>query len=363
MSKSSEWYHRNLEHARKYQRNWQRNNKKEMTTQKVDKVWETNPDLQDLFEQCIKSVETSEGGDWIEIENLLSDHLNKIPKEDMKKQGIYFFRALNSRSAEDGVRNGYIGQASSLSNRLGMHFKAKFKVETHKKISDCGDNLLKTWALTWLTEHGFESKGGGGSLDSLEVITKVSDSLVLNTLAEDDCESHDDAVLKLYIKLRPGNPAKLEKAKQLFTEKFYDTNRYRLGKVGRFRLNRKFELNVDEAEMALRPEDFLNTMKYIVGLRNNVGYTDDIDHLGNRRLRTIDELAADEVRKGLLKLRRTVQERMSMKSPEDVTRIADLVNSKSVSSSIDYFFGRGELSQVVDQTNALSQLTHERRLR
>jgi DNA-directed RNA polymerase subunit beta len=200
------------------------------------------------------------------------------------------------------------------------------------------------------------------SLGSVEVITDVSDSLILNTLAQDECESHEDAVLKIYMRLRPGNPAKLEKAKQLFTEKFYDTNRYRLGKVGRFRLNRKFGLKVDENEMSLRPEDFLNTMKYVIGLRNNEGVVDDIDHLGNRRLRTIDELAADEIRKGLLKLRRTVQERMSMKSPEDVTRIADLVNSKSVSSSIDYFFGRGELSQVVDQTNALSQLTHERRL-
>ena len=112
----------------------------------------------------------------------------------------------------------------------------------------------------------------------------------------------------------------------------------------------------------MRPEDFLKTIEYIVGLRNDEGVIDDIDHLGNRRLRTIDELAADEVRKGLLKLRRTVQERMSMKDPEALLRIADLVNSKSVSSSIEYFFGRGELSQVVDQTNALSMLTHERRL-
>jgi len=199
-------------------------------------------------------------------------------------------------------------------------------------------------------------------IGSIEVITKVTDPLILNTLSEDDCQSHEEALLKLYVRLRPGNPAKIEKATQLFTEKFYDTNRYRLGKVGRFRLNRKFNQNIDENEMALRPEDFLNTMKYIMGLRNNEGSVDDIDHLGNRRLRTIDELASDEIRKGLLKLRRTVQERMSMKGPEDIARIADLVNSKSVSSSIDYFFGRGELSQVVDQTNALSQLTHERRL-
>jgi DNA-directed RNA polymerase subunit beta len=198
---------------------------------------------------------------------------------------------------------------------------------------------------------------------TLEVIETVRDAIILNTLAEDDCPSHEQALLKFYVRLRPGNPPNQEKARLFFTEKFYDSNRYRLGRVGRFRINRKFNQNVDENEMTLRPEDFLGTMKYIVAMRNNEGEVDDIDHLGNRRLRTIDELAADEIRKGLLKLRRTVQERMSMKrDTEETLRIADLVNSKSVSSSINYFFGRGELSQVVDQTNALSQLTHERRL-
>ena len=197
----------------------------------------------------------------------------------------------------------------------------------------------------------------------VEVIDEVRDILILNTLAQDDIESHEQALLKCYMRLRPGNPPNKEKAKAFFTEKFFDSNRYRLGKVGRFRLNRKFNQSIGEDEMTLRPEDFLNTMKYIMALRNNEGEVDDIDHLGNRRLRTIDELAADEIRKGLLKLRRTVQERMSMRrDSEEPMRIADLVNSKSVSSSINYFFGRGELSQVVDQTNALSQLTHERRL-
>jgi DNA-directed RNA polymerase subunit beta len=213
------------------------------------------------------------------------------------------------------------------------------------------------------TKKKKKTKKAKRSQISIEVIDKARDTLILNTLAEDDCQSHEQALLKFYIRLRPGNPPNKEKAKSFFTEKFFDTNRYRLGKVGRFRLNRKFDQSVNENEMTLRPEDFLNTMKYIMALRNNEGEVDDIDHLGNRRLRTIDELAADEVRKGLLKLRRTVQERMSMKrDAEEPPRIADLVNSKSVSSSINYFFGRGELSQVVDQTNALSQLTHERRL-
>jgi DNA-directed RNA polymerase subunit beta len=197
----------------------------------------------------------------------------------------------------------------------------------------------------------------------VEVIEEVRDALILNTLAEDDCQSQEQALLKFYMRLRPGNPANEKKAQAFFDEKFSDVNRYRLGKVGRFRLNRKFGQTVDEGEMTLRPEDFFNTMKYVIALRSNEGTVDDIDHLGNRRLRTIDELAGDEIRKGLLRLRKTVQERMSFKRDVDESvRIADLVNSKSVSSSINYFFGRGELSQIVDQTNALSQLTHERRL-
>ena len=193
-------------------------------------------------------------------------------------------------------------------------------------------------------------------------ITKVADPLILNTLAEDNSTSHEDALMRIYARLRPGNPPQLEKAQTLFEEKFFDENRYRLGRVGRFRINRKFDQNVPETVMTLRSEDLVNSLKYMFKLRSGEGYVDDIDHLGNRRLRTIDELAAEELRKGFLKLKRTVQERMSLKDPNELGRIAELVNSKSISSSIDFFFGRGELSQVVDQTNPLSQLTHERRL-
>src|SRR5262249_12150541 len=131
--------------------------------------------------------------------------------------------------------------------------------------------------------------------------------------------------------------------------------------------------DVPETDMTLRSIDFVNAIKCILDLRKPVAKTedghhdvphatvDDIDHLGNRRLRTIDELAADELRKGFLKLRRTVQERMSIRDQEDMTP-RSLINPKSVSAAIEYFFGRSELSQVVDQTNPLAQLTHERRL-
>jgi DNA-directed RNA polymerase subunit beta len=199
---------------------------------------------------------------------------------------------------------------------------------------------------------------------AVSVISNVYDPLLLNTLAEDNSCTHEEALLKIYARLRPGNPPQLEKAKKLFSEKFFDENRYRLGKVGRFRLNRKFDVPEEDGSMTLTVEDMVNCLRYLLKLRSGESAfaVDDIDHLGNRRLRTLDELCADELRKGFLKLRRTVQERMSMRDPDQIGRIAELINSKSISSSIEFFFGRGELSQVVDQTNPLSQLTHERRL-
>ncbi|HQU42980.1 MAG TPA: DNA-directed RNA polymerase subunit beta, partial [Pirellulales bacterium] len=200
-------------------------------------------------------------------------------------------------------------------------------------------------------------------LTSVEVMPDQKDQLIFNSLREDSTASHEEALLKIYQRLRPGNPPQLEKAKALFHEKFYDTNRYRLGRVGRFRMNRKLALEIPEGEMTLRPDDLIAAIKYLLRLRGDdpTAEIDDIDHLGNRRLRTIDELAADELRKGFLKLRRTVQERMSLKDVEDMTP-RSLINPKSVSAAIEYFFGRGELSQVVDQTNPLSMLTHERRV-
>src|SRR5687767_11591975 len=201
------------------------------------------------------------------------------------------------------------------------------------------------------------------SLKEVSALAPPKDPIILESLKDDGTESHEAALLKIYQKLRPGNPPQLEKAKELFKEKFLDPNRYRLGRVGRFRVNRKFNQNVPETEMTLRAVDFVNAIKYLLQLRASTAgvVVDDIDHLGNRRLRTIDELAADELRKGFLKLRRTVQERMAIKDAEEMTP-RTLINPKSVSAAIEYFFGRSELSQVVDQTNPLAQLTHERRL-
>ncbi|MGE4003785.1 MAG: DNA-directed RNA polymerase subunit beta, partial [Planctomycetaceae bacterium] len=200
-------------------------------------------------------------------------------------------------------------------------------------------------------------------LKTIDVIDGPDDMLILNSVLEDNTLSHEEALLRIYQRLRPGNPPQLEKAMDLFKEKFFDVNRYRLGRVGRFRINRKFNQDIPDDEMTLRAQDFVSAIRYLVRLRtgDQSAHVDDIDNLGNRRLRTIDELATDEIRKGFLKLRRTVQERMSLKDVEEMTP-RTLINPKSVSAAIEFFFGRSELSQVVDQTNPLSMLTHERRL-
>ena len=297
-----------------------------------------------------------ERGSWIEISVTHKDVLVVKIDQSSKIPATIFLRALSAEfgETEQIIRRFYETKEVQKNKLTPDMWVVRDIVDT-----ESGEIIVKAGAQIGDKVSIIQQS----EIKKIEVVEGSCDALVFNTLAEDDCKSHEQALLKFYVRLRPGNPANQEKAKQFFDEKFFDVNRYRLGKVGRFRLNRKFGQNVGLTEMTLRAEDFINAVNYIIGLRNNKGEVDDIDHLGNRRLRTIDELAGGEIRKGLLKLRKTVQERMSTtKEGEQPLRIADLVNSKSVSSSINFFFGRGELSQIVDQTNSLSQLTHERRL-
>ncbi|HHN46568.1 MAG TPA: DNA-directed RNA polymerase subunit beta [Planctomycetes bacterium] len=197
-------------------------------------------------------------------------------------------------------------------------------------------------------------------IKEVEILKDVKDDLIVRTLAEDETSNHTEALLFIYSMVR-GSPVNLERAETYFNETFTDSRRFNFGPIGRFRINRKLNHGVSEGEMTLSAGDFLHILKYICALRAGKGAVDDIDHLSNRRVRTIADLLGDEFRKGLIKLRRSVRERMSLKDVEKANP-RSLVNAQTVSSSVDYFFARGELSQVVDQANPLSQLTHERRL-
>jgi DNA-directed RNA polymerase subunit beta len=305
-----------------------------------------------------------ERGSWIELEVTKKDVLLMRIDQSTKIPATTFLRALDKEfsSTEALIRAFHEVATLKVSDLRPEFFAAAAIINT-----EVGEELVPAGVAIG---DALETVLASG-LKTVDIIADVTDELIVNTLAEErqheiesNCTEHEAALLHLYARLRPGNPPQVEKARQLFAEKFFDSNRYRLGKVGRFRIKRKFNLDIPETEMRLHAEDFLHVIKYIMDLRSNrnKAHIDDIDHLGNRRLRTLDELAVEELRKGFLKLRRTVQERMSVKDPDELAKIADLINSKSISSAIEHFFGRSELSQVVDQYNPLAMLKHERTL-
>jgi DNA-directed RNA polymerase subunit beta len=182
-----------------------------------------------------------------------------------------------------------------------------------------------------------------------------------NTIHKDFSDSEEDALFKLYALLRPGEPPNIETARALLEKLLFNPKRYDLGEVGRHRINERLNLPVSHNEMVLMKVDFIAIIQYLLTLRRGEGYTDDIDHLGNRRARTVGELLAQQFSVGLSRMARTARERMSLRGFETVTP-QDLVNARTVSAVINAFFGSSQLSQFMDQTNPLAELTHKRRL-
>ncbi len=305
-----------------------------------------------------------ERGSWIELAVTKKDTLGVRIDQSGKFSSMTLLRAMSPAfSSDDAILEAFHEAEDVDSSDPKCASRLENKVACGDVVDPATGEVLVD-SGTIISKALAQVLADAGGLGPIRVLKEARDPLILQSLQEDPTTDHESALLRIYQRLRPGNPPQLEKARELFHEKFFDTNRYRLGKVGRFRINRKFDQDVPDDRMTLDPLDYVNAIRYILALRKGSdarAHIDDIDHLGNRRLRTIDELAADELRKGFLKLRRTVQERMQMKDAEDMTP-RSLINPKSVSAAIDYFFGRGELSQVVDQTNPLAQLTHERRL-
>jgi DNA-directed RNA polymerase subunit beta len=303
-----------------------------------------------------------ERGSWVEMNISKRDVLSVRIDQSGKFPVTVLLRAFSAdlSTTEQILRAFYPTEAVALSRRTSPAHLVGHRVVGDIVDTESGEVVLENGQE--ITEEKAE-RLITSNLKSVEVITKVSDPLILNTLAEErrKVASHEEALLYIYQRLRPGNPPRLEKAEELFRERFADPNRYRLGKVGRFRINRKLNLEVPVEEMVLRTEDLVAAVRYLMQLRRGEGRVDDIDHLGNRRVRTLDELASDELRKGFLKLRRTVQERMSLREGKELSP-RNLINSRTISAAIDYFFARSDLSQVVNQTNPLSQLSHLRRL-
>ncbi len=181
------------------------------------------------------------------------------------------------------------------------------------------------------------------------------------TIEKEGQFTEEEALMELYRKLRPGEPPTVSGGEQLLNSRFFDPKRYDLGRVGRYKLNKKLSLSVSDLVRVLTPQDILAAVDYLINLEFDIGKTDDIDHLGNRRVRSVGELLQNQVRVGLNRLERIIRERMTVSDSETLTP-ASLVNPKPLVAAIKEFFGSSQLSQFMDQTNPLAELTHKRRL-
>src|SRR5262252_3829050 len=189
-----------------------------------------------------------------------------------------------------------------------------------------------------------------------------------DTLIADKIQTTEDAIMEIYRRLRPGDPPTLETAKTLFNNLFFNPERYDLSAVGRLKLNYKFYRDLPEDQRppldqtVLTPSDILETVRHLIELKNGRGSVDDIDHLGNRRVRAVGELMENQYRIGLVRMERAIKEKMSMSQEIDTLMPHDLINAKPVSAVVKEYFGSSQLSQFMDQTNPLSEVTHKRRL-
>ncbi|MDZ7780443.1 MAG: DNA-directed RNA polymerase subunit beta [Gemmatimonadota bacterium] len=186
--------------------------------------------------------------------------------------------------------------------------------------------------------------------------------LIKNTIKKDPTDNEEDALSAIYSLLRPGEAPNVETAREALERVFFSPKRYDLGRVGRYKINSRLGVDVSRDETVLTPQDFVSIIGHLIALNEGSGYIDDIDHLGNRRVRTVGELIANQFSVGLSRMARLVKERMSINTDPEKINIDDLVNARTVSAVIQAFFGSSQLSQFMDQTNPLGEMTHKRRL-
>jgi DNA-directed RNA polymerase subunit beta len=267
------------------------------------------------------------------------------------KEGRKFTRALIRQMEQSRIKHVPIEWEDVL-GRISAHEVRD--PETGKVLVECNQEITRD-KLDLIREKG---------ISQTEVLF-IDDSHVgpylRNTLLQDRIHSPEEAVLEIYRRLRPGDPPTKESATNYFNNLFFNPDRYDLSKVGRLKLNHRLKLNVPLEQGTLRKEDILEVVRYLMELRNGNGSVDDIDHLGNRRVRAVGELVENHFRVGLVRMERAIKEKMSLQDIETLMP-QELINYKPVSASLKEFFGSSQLSQFMDQTNPLSEITHKRRL-
>ncbi len=296
-------------------------------------------------------------GAWVEFEVDPLDTLHVYLDRRRKFIGSVFLRMFGLSKDEDilkafsGIEKIKLTRESQLENYMNFVLAEDIiDEESNSILAKSGERLSKEMA-----KRIWNSK-----IRHLSVLSEELPEIV-KTVERDHSRSKEEALLEIYRKLRPGDPPTLDSALGLVERLFFDPKRYSLGRVGRFMLNRKLSMNAPLDRMTLDSDTLVKAIKRLIKVKNEGGPVDDIDHLGNRRVRSVGELLLNQFRIGIVRLERSIRERMNIYDLDSIMP-HNLINAKLISSVVKDFFGRSQLSQFMDQTNPLAELTHKRRL-
>jgi DNA-directed RNA polymerase subunit beta len=359
-------------------------------------------------------------GSWVEFEYDQKNILYVRIDRKRKFLGTIFLRALGLRTDEEILKTFYtvdtvnvkdgklswsIRSDEKATNLVGARSTSSLSVDGKEVVASgkkIGASALKTLRAGGITGVEVESAEFEGAITAADVVDMATGELlyeanqelsadklhkilqtgvttlevffpdrddvgniIANTLRRDSVRKPEEALIEIYRKLRPGDPPTLDTATALFEGMFFDPRKYDFSRVGRLKFNIKLYENQDPSGLdhrTLTPEDFYGTIRYLLKLRKNIGNVDDIDHLGNRRVRAVGELMENQFRIGLVRMERAIKEKMSVYQEMSTAMPHDLINAKPVMAAIREFFGSSQLSQFMDQTNPLSEITHKRRL-
>lgn len=281
------------------------------------------------------------------INDLIDADTGKVVLEAGKKLTVRGARQMQ----EKGLKALRLSDEELVGNYLAEDLVNPKTGEIH---AEAGEEITDK-SMKALNEHGYKE------LPLLDIDHVNVGAYIRNTLSADKNMTREDALFDVYRVMRPGEPPTLDSAQAMFQSLFFDAERYDLSAVGRVKMNMRLDLDAPDTQRTLRKEDILSVIKTLVDLRDGKGEIDDIDHLGNRRVRSVGELMENQYRIGLLRMERAIKERMSSVDIDTVMP-QDLINAKPAAAAVREFFGSSQLSQFMDQTNPLSEITHKRRL-
>jgi len=284
-----------------------------------------------------------------EGEDLSDERYNALRKAGIKK--VRVFARYSTVDLRDEDRPTTVRERPE---KLSLAFDVP-DAETGEVLAEAGKELSDTLKKKLI-------KAGAHKVEVIVSSARGESQIVKNTIAKDPTHTEAEALEQIYSLLRPGEAPNLETARAALERLFFNPKRYDLGRVGRYKINQRLKVNIPNDHTVLTKEDFVAIIRYLLELSEGRGYTDDIDHLGNRRVRTVGELIANQFSVGLSRMARLIKERMSINNDPEKITLDDLVNARTVSAVIQAFFGSSQLSQFMDQTNPLAELTNKRRL-